>query len=296
MKSFSERPNLKFLLREAKTVKARHRNGDAGICEIIGHFDISLHGMSNRQIFATDFSIIDAQRVVARQYGFSSWSRMKCFVDRTSAGRNPSDTNLRSALLKRARELGDLQLDIQNKCGDYKNSYREYRKLAQDSTRFLHTAYDCHGWPGPDVVGPDCVNPIYMVSGNAVYDAEFQFKTVRLMGEALSEGGCIATRYAQLKDRYLRLSQQPTTYGNAFGSYYDAEGECALLTSEVIDPENLDKRRAGVGHTSMESERKRYAKEAKENNWQLPSREQLIKELDQLSIDGGYLQQRGLPG
>ena len=291
MKTLPERPNLQFLLREAKDVKSRHRNADASICEIIGHYDTSLHGLTNQQIFDTRFSIIDAQRVVARQYGFSSWSRMKLFVDRTYKGENPSDINFRNVLLGRYQELLSLQDDVKNKRGDYKAKYKQFRKLGQSSTEFLNTAYDSHAWPGPDVVGPDCVFPLYYVSATAVYDAGFQFRTVQLMEEALSGGGCFAICYAQLKDRYLRLSQQPTIYGNPFGSYYDSEGLCTLLVSEVIDPLNLDKRRARVGHTSMEAERKRCVEEAKENDWKLPTREQSIKELEQLSIEGGYLKQ-----
>jgi len=76
MKILPERPNLSFLLREAKKLKSAHRSGDNSICATIGHFDISLHGLSDEAIFDTRFSILDAQRVVARQYGFSSWARL----------------------------------------------------------------------------------------------------------------------------------------------------------------------------------------------------------------------------
>ena len=61
------------------------------------------------------------------------------------------------------------------------------------------------------------------------------------------------------------------------------------MLSNVVDPENLDKRRAKVGFVSMESARKYWVKEAKENNWKLPTREKSLCELDQLSVDGGYL-------
>jgi len=86
MKIIPERPNLNFLLREAKALKTRHRNRDKSICATIGHFDTSLHGLSEQAIFDTHFSILDAQRVLARQYGFSSWSRLKKFVLRSYAG------------------------------------------------------------------------------------------------------------------------------------------------------------------------------------------------------------------
>jgi len=81
MRTLPVRPNLQFLSREAKAIKSSHRNGDSTVCSIIGRFDTSLHGLSNQQILDTKFSILDAQRVVARLYGFSSWSRLKFFVE-----------------------------------------------------------------------------------------------------------------------------------------------------------------------------------------------------------------------
>jgi len=294
MKILPELPNLEFLLREAKAIKSSHRNGDASVCETIGHYDTSLHGLNNQQIFDARFSILDAQRVVARQYGFSSWSKMKQFVQRSLVGRNPSDPKLREFLLKRHKQLKSLTTEIQAKRGDYKSAYKQYRKLSQDSTVTLNSAYDCHGWPGPDVVGPDCVDPILFVAGNAYYDADFQYRTVELMGYSLSGGGFFAVSHAMLLDRNLKLSKQLSIYGTPYDAYYNADGECELLIPEVIDPENLDKRRARVGFISMEADRKRCIKEAKEKNWDLPNREECIKrsrkELEQLSNEGGYLQ------
>jgi len=295
MKKLPRLPNLDFLLREAKGIKSSHRNGDASVCETIGHFDTSLQGLSTQQIFDTRFSILDAQRVVARQYGFSSWSKMKHFVQRSLAGQNPSDTKLRGFVLNRCEALKSLIDDIQSKRGDYESAYKRYRKLAQDATGTLNHAYDCHGWPGPDVIGPDCVDAILIVAGNAVYDAKFQNRTLELMGESLPTGGFFSVSHAILLDRYLKLSKQQSLYGTPDDCYYNADGECELLIPEVTDPANLDKRRAQVGFVSMESERKRCIKEAREQNWHLPnSREQCIersiKERDQLSSDGGYLQ------
>ena len=293
MKTLPELPNLEHLSREAKVLKSSHRNGDTSICETIGHYDTSLHGLNNQQIFDTRFSILDAQRVVARQYGFSSWSKMKQFVQRTFVGRNPLDPKLREFLLKRHKQLKSLTSEIQAKQGDYKGAYKQYRKLAQDSTVTLHSAYDCHGWPGPDVVGPDCVDPILFVAGSATYDAQFQYRTVELMGDSLSKGGFFAISHAMLLDRNRVLSKQLSIYGIPNDAFYNANGECELLIPKVTDPANLDKRRARVGFISMDADRKRCIKEAKEKNWNLPNREECIKrsrkELDQLAIDGGYL-------
>ena len=288
MKTLPELPNLNFLLREAKAVKSQHRNRDAGVCETIGHYDTSLHGLTDQQIFDKHFSILDAQRVVARLYGFSSWTKMKQFVSRCWDGQNPTDTKLREEILTRHQKLSSLQKEIEN--NKDKKLYVQYREDALKSTDILNKAFRKHGWPGPEVVGPDCVEPLFFLSGNAVYDAQFQHSAVGLMEEALSSGGFFARFYAQLQDRNSVLSNKPCIYGTTFGSYYNSDGICELLEPDVIDPDNLDKRRARVGLTSKEMEKNHYINEAKEKNWKLSTREQSLKELNQVSIEGGYSQ------
>ena len=301
MKILPTYPNLQFLLREAKGLKSSHRKGDINVCAIIGHFDTSLHGLNSQEILDSRFSILDAQRVVARQYGYSSWPRLKKYVDRCQLGKNPSDERLRRTLLERQEEINEAQKELATlkKMGsadpknrklkaEVKSKYRSYRQLAQDSTGFLGLAYDAHGWPGPDIVGPDCVDALTLVAGNAVCDAEFQYRSTQLMSEALSRGGFNAYWYAQMHDRNLVLSKKPTTYGSSFGYYFDSEGSFKLFESDVEDPDNLDKRRARVGHKSMAATRQWFAKEAAANNWEANTREQCLKELEQLSTEGGY--------
>ena len=291
MKNLPKHPNLQFLLREAKAMKSAHRSGDTSICGIVGHFDISLHGLSTQEIFDTRFSILDAQRVVARQYGFSSWTRLKKYVQRCWIGRNPADGRLRHSILSRYEELNTLVKEYKSKKGDYKSKYQRYQELSVD-TDFLNRAYDHHGWPGPDVVGSDCMEALTYVASNAVYDADFQNRYTQLMGESLSAGGCCEYWYAQLRDRYLVLSNKPTIYGSSFGAYLDDDNNFKLLKYDVVDPENLNKRRAKVGLDSIEHTQRQLAKEARENQWNLHTYEQCMNEQKQLSIDGGYLRQQ----
>ena len=61
---------------------------------------------------------------------------------------------------------------------------------------------------------------------------------------------------------------------------------------DVVDPENLNKRRAKVGLDSIEHTQRQLAKEARENQWNLHTYEQCMNEQKQLSIDGGYLRQQ----
>lgn len=286
MKILPVRPNLDFLLREAKAVKSAHRNADTGICVIIGHYDTSLHGLTNKQIFDTRFSILDAQRVVARQYGFASWSRLKQFVNLCDKGKHPSDPSLRDYIQKRHKLLLALQKDVKSK----KKSYEEFTRETVASTDVLSSAYDIHGWPGPDVIGADCVEAAWFVAASALYDAEFQRNTVDMTTNALADGKLFGYCHAGVKDRYLTLTKKPTQYGLAFGAYYDSEGEFQLCIPAIEDPENVDKRRATVGHISLKNERDNYAREARENNWKYGNRADALKELDRISSEAGYTQ------
>ena len=104
-------------------------------------------------------------------------------------------------------------------------------------------------------------------------------------------GGICAHWYATLRDRYLVLSNQPTIYGTSFGAYLDDDGAFKLMEYDVVDPENLDKRRAQVGFESVEDERRRLAKQAIEENWNQGTYEQCVKDFENTSLKGGYLSQ-----
>jgi len=92
MKLLPENPNLTYL----------HR---------IGHFDTSMHGLSDEAIFDMNFSINDAQRVTAREYSFSSWARLKLFVQKSSQASDEFDAELSATILKRkARYDGLLKM------------------------------------------------------------------------------------------------------------------------------------------------------------------------------------------
>lgn len=81
MKSLPKNPNLEFLNKEAKTLRALHRQGHVSCCEQIRKYDISFKAKSDAEILSGKFTINDAQRIVAREYGFLSWATLKHFVE-----------------------------------------------------------------------------------------------------------------------------------------------------------------------------------------------------------------------
>ena len=289
MKQLPTRPNLNYLYREAKAIKSRHRHADEAVCPVIGHFDTSLHDLSCKQIFSTPFSILDAQRVVARQYSFSSWRRLKRFVELTQKGKNPGDPALATMIRNHCKIMMAAQEAVQNRNDDRKKRYRDYRKLTSISTDILRPSYDLYGWPGPEVVGKEAFDDLIYLAGNAWHDPDFQQQTLTVMSDALAEGKAYGYWYASFKDRYLTLSNKPGIYGTCFGDYIDENGDYQLLENEVIDPENLEKRRARVGYDSCAGELAASARRYKELQWSVGTIEDAIAHWNKDALEGGYI-------
>lgn len=81
MKSLPKKPNLEFLKKEARALRALHKLGDVSCCEQIRQNDTSLQAKSDAEILSVTFSINDAQRIIAREYGYSSWATLKQYIE-----------------------------------------------------------------------------------------------------------------------------------------------------------------------------------------------------------------------
>ena len=58
MKSLPANPNLEFLKKEAKALRALHKQGDPSCCEQIRLFDTSYKNKSDSEILATRFPLM----------------------------------------------------------------------------------------------------------------------------------------------------------------------------------------------------------------------------------------------
>jgi len=74
-----EQPNLEQLRKQAKELLHGYRSGDAAAVVEVNRFELN----SNKESFALN----DAQRVLARAYGFASWPKLKAFVDGANVAR-----------------------------------------------------------------------------------------------------------------------------------------------------------------------------------------------------------------
>ena len=68
-----EQPNLEQLRKQAKDLLKNYRSGDAAAIAEVERFE--------RNPRREGFTLTDAQRVLARAYGFQSWPKLKAFVD-----------------------------------------------------------------------------------------------------------------------------------------------------------------------------------------------------------------------
>lgn len=81
MKSLPIKPSLEFLKKEAKALRSLHRQADDVCCERIRKNDTAYKHKTNDEILAAKFSINDAQRIVAREYGYNSWATLKQYIE-----------------------------------------------------------------------------------------------------------------------------------------------------------------------------------------------------------------------
>jgi hypothetical protein len=80
------------LARQAQNLFKAHQGGNTAAAVEISNFLPRLAGASTDEIMASEFSIADAQVVLAREYGFDSWEQVK------NEGNKRSDPEFESAV------------------------------------------------------------------------------------------------------------------------------------------------------------------------------------------------------
>lgn len=73
-------PNLDHLKKQAKTLHKHYQAGDGDAIGRIQAVHPRLQGATQQAVLDYDFQLTDAQLVIAREYGFSSWPRLKANV------------------------------------------------------------------------------------------------------------------------------------------------------------------------------------------------------------------------
>ena len=80
-KTLPARPNLEQLKNQAKDLLKHHQSGDVESLNRIRESHPNFSNASEQQLRALSFSLSDAQLVIAREYGFASWPKLKEHVE-----------------------------------------------------------------------------------------------------------------------------------------------------------------------------------------------------------------------
>jgi Ankyrin repeats (3 copies)/Ankyrin repeat len=80
-KSLPSLPNLEQLKKQAKDLLKAHNSADAETLERIRASHPDFSSASDDEIRSTTFSLSDAQLVIAREYGFANWPKLKEHVE-----------------------------------------------------------------------------------------------------------------------------------------------------------------------------------------------------------------------
>jgi ubiquinone/menaquinone biosynthesis C-methylase UbiE len=194
MKSLPTNPNLEFLKKEAKALRALHKQGKATCCELIRLYDTSYKNKTDAEILAERFSINDAQRIVAREYGYTSWATLKEYIE-------------------------SLKLPLYHGVSDKKT----YQKLVAESYDKRADVYDNHVWAQEwcqqlvDICPPKAGETILDVgcgSGNIA------FQIAEKVGP---EGSIIGVDIARKMIAHCNKKLKDTNFTNLTFEYGDAE-------------------------------------------------------------------------
>lgn len=112
-KHLPPRPSLEQLKKQAKAIVKGHRSGDSAVIARILKHHPDWRGATSARVKASQFALRDAQLLIAREYGFSSWAKLKLHI--LSQKADPSTEELSKALrgaagggnLARLKELLD---------------------------------------------------------------------------------------------------------------------------------------------------------------------------------------------
>ena len=288
-KELPANPSFEYLKREARAMKSRHRNKDPQAAVLIGHFDISLHGLASDEILSRKFSIIDAQRVVARRFGLSSWAKLKRYVLQGAVDASVADPKLRQEVKARADEIKGLVERIRKQSGhEKKKDLDVLYKLGREVTLFLNPVFDRYGWPGPNVIGRDGVEACWWLVGHSTLEGELQFRAAELMKKAFSCGDIPGPEFVMIIDRCLALSVDTTLFGSIhqYSVLHDCDHK-QWARERVLNPNELDRRRARVGLSPHKHFRSEMLSLGKQEGWEV-DHEMDRRHREFTAAEGGY--------
>jgi len=136
--------------------------------------------------------------------------------------------------------------EIEEKYGRNSEEMKAHWKIINEKDSInlikIEEILDEKGWLGANIIGDQGNSTLFLVIQHS--DLETQLKYLPMMREAVKKGNANASSLALLEDRVALRQGNRQIYGSQIGRDPDT-GE--YFVSPLIDPENVDKRRAEVG-------------------------------------------------
>jgi tetratricopeptide (TPR) repeat protein len=140
------------------------------------------------------------------------------------------------------RQIGDIEKKYGRDSDEMKKQWGIINQKDSVNLIKIQNILDERGWLGSNVIGNQGNSTLFLVIQHA--PLEVQEKYLPMMRNAVKKGNAAASSLALLEDRVSLRKGGRQIYGSQIGR--DPEtGE--FFVSPLIDPTNVDKRRAGVG-------------------------------------------------
>lgn len=124
---------------------------------------------------------------------------------------------------------------------------KQLGQVDQKNTNKLKLIIKKVGWPGISLVGKRGAQGAWLIAQHAVHDPDFQKKCLNLLLKGVNEGEVERKHWAYLLDRIRVREGKKQIYGTQFKG--DKDGNQSPYP--IIDPSNLNQRRAEVGLESF---------------------------------------------
>jgi Family of unknown function (DUF6624) len=189
----------------------------------------------------TDLSIL---------YSDNRWSQV---LDLVKASKEKAEANFDKPLMAVLDSIYQEDQNLRLQSGDVEKEYgREspeieaiWKTIAEkDSINLIkiQKILDERGWLGTDIIGEQGNSTLFLVIQHS--ELPIQEKYLPMMREAVSKGNASPSSLALLEDRVALRQGKKQIYGSQIVRDQET-GEYCL--SPLIDPDNVDKRRAEVG-------------------------------------------------
>jgi len=110
VRALPSNPNLEHLKYQAKDLLRHRAARDLGVAQKIREFHPHFHRAADQEIFDARLRLSDAQLIIAREYGFRSWARLKAHIEKPSLSDQlhlPHHERIEDAAFRRAVSLID---------------------------------------------------------------------------------------------------------------------------------------------------------------------------------------------